>query len=76
MVSSRFVDCPLPNRRSQTTRSLPASFEEVDVAVLNWIAAEARRMSQRFIVDVDPAPYGPSLRPHRRGGFLKAPNPD
>jgi hypothetical protein len=34
----------------QATQSLPASFEEVDVAVLNWIAAEARRMSQRFIV--------------------------
>jgi hypothetical protein len=46
MVSSRFVDCPLPNRRSQTTRSLPASFEEVDVAVLNWIAAEARRIPE------------------------------
>jgi hypothetical protein len=35
---------------SQATRSLPASFEEVDVAVLKWIAAEARRMSQRFIL--------------------------
>jgi hypothetical protein len=34
----------------QATRSLPASFEEVDVAVLKWIAAEARRMSQRFIL--------------------------
>jgi hypothetical protein len=35
---------------SQATRSLPASFEEVDVAVLKWIAAEARRMNQRFIL--------------------------
>jgi hypothetical protein len=34
----------------QATRSLPAGFEAVDIAVLKWIAAEARRMSQRFIV--------------------------
>jgi hypothetical protein len=31
----------------RATRSLPASFEAVDIAVLKWIAAEARRMSQR-----------------------------
>jgi hypothetical protein len=35
---------------SQATRWLPASFEGVDVTVLKWIAAEARRMSQRFIL--------------------------
>jgi hypothetical protein len=35
---------------SQATQSLPASFEGVDVTVLKWIAAEARRMSQRFIL--------------------------
>jgi hypothetical protein len=34
----------------QATRSLPTSFEAVDIAVLKWIAAEARRMSQRFIL--------------------------
>jgi hypothetical protein len=31
----------------EPTRSLPASFEAVDIAVLKWIAAEARRMSRR-----------------------------
>ena len=34
---------------SQATGSLRASFEEVDVAVLKWIAGEARRMSQRRV---------------------------
>jgi hypothetical protein len=39
----------LPSSQSsgRATRSLPASFEAVDIAVLKWIAAEARRMSQR-----------------------------
>jgi hypothetical protein len=30
--------------------SLPAGFEEVDVAVLDWIAAEGRRIGRRFVV--------------------------
>jgi hypothetical protein len=29
----------------RATRSLPASFEAVDIAVLKWIAAEAGNMS-------------------------------
>ena len=40
----------LPSPQSsgrERPRSLPASFEAVDIAVLKWIAAEARRMSQR-----------------------------
>ena len=41
---------PLPNHRVASDRMLPASFEEVDVTVLKWIAAEAQRMSQRFIL--------------------------
>jgi hypothetical protein len=28
----------------QATRLLPAGFEEVDVTILKWIAAEARRV--------------------------------
>ena len=27
---------------------LPAGFEEVDLAILNWLAAEAARMRSRF----------------------------
>jgi hypothetical protein len=29
---------------------LPAGFEEVDVAILDWIAAEARRMGRRVVL--------------------------
>ena len=31
---------------------LPAGFEEVDVAILNWLAAEARRMRPQLCADV------------------------
>ena len=34
----------------QATRLLPAGFEEVDVTVLKWIAAEVQRIGQRFIL--------------------------
>jgi len=30
-------------------RRLPAGFDDVDVAVLDWIAAEARRTSRGFV---------------------------
>jgi len=29
-------------------RHLPAGFDEVDVAILDWIAAEGRRSGRRF----------------------------
>jgi hypothetical protein len=34
---------PSPVVEPQATRLLPAGFEEVDVTILKWIAAEARR---------------------------------
>jgi hypothetical protein len=39
MVVSTVALCPLV----EATRLLPAGFEEVDVTILKWIAAEARR---------------------------------
>jgi hypothetical protein len=45
--NARIDDALFPIVRPRTTRSMPASFEAVDIAVLKAIAAEARRMSQR-----------------------------
>jgi hypothetical protein len=35
---------------SRPTASLPAGFEDVDAAILAWIAAEARRLCRGFAV--------------------------
>jgi hypothetical protein len=35
--------------RSVARRRLPAGFEAVDVAILDWIAAEGRRASRSFL---------------------------
>ena len=32
-----------------TTAHLPAGFDDVDVAVLEWIAAEGRRLGRSFV---------------------------
>jgi hypothetical protein len=33
----------------ESLRSLPDGFDDVDVAILDWIAAEGRRARQRFV---------------------------
>jgi hypothetical protein len=33
----------------ESTRSLPGGFDDVDVAILDWIAAEGRRARQGFV---------------------------
>jgi hypothetical protein len=35
---------------ARTATSLPAGFDDVDVAVLDWIAAEGRRIGRDFVV--------------------------
>jgi hypothetical protein len=40
---------PQPRRDCvATSRSLPAGFDDIDLAVLQWIAAEGRRLGRRF----------------------------
>jgi hypothetical protein len=34
----------------QPAARFPAGFEEVDVAILNWIAAEGRRVGRGFVL--------------------------
>jgi len=40
---------PIRVPRSRPARQLPAGFDEGDVAVLEWIAAEGRRIRGRFL---------------------------
>jgi hypothetical protein len=39
---------PIIVERATAHCRLPAGFEAVDVAILGWIAAEARRLNQRY----------------------------
>ena len=36
-------------RRAKRTAHLPAGFDEIDTAILEWIAAQGRRAGWRFV---------------------------
>jgi hypothetical protein len=38
-----------PALRERLPQRLPSGFDEVDVAVLDWIAAEGRRAGRRYL---------------------------
>jgi hypothetical protein len=46
MLTATIARSPIVVRR--TPALLPAGFDEVDLAILNWIAAEARQLRTRF----------------------------
>jgi hypothetical protein len=46
VLTATIARSPIVVRR--TAALLPAGFDEIDVAILNWIAAEARQLRTRF----------------------------
>jgi hypothetical protein len=45
------VSCIFTQLKSQPVKSgrFPAGFEDVDIAILDWIAAEGRRAARRYL---------------------------
>ena len=50
IARSPFVVVAGPRRPVWSARRLPAGFDDVDAAILDWIAAEGRRAEHRFVL--------------------------
>lgn len=48
VARSQIVVAEPTGQGAPKSRSLPAGFDDVDIAVLDWVAAEGRRLGRRF----------------------------
>lgn len=49
MLAAVIAHSQIVVERAGRTRPLPAGFDDVDIAILDWIAAEGRRAGRRLV---------------------------
>ena len=50
VIARSQIVVPAPAAPAAPRRRLPAGFDETDVAVLDWIVAEGRRLGRSFVL--------------------------